>query len=113
MIQGLLWTKLHEGHGFNNDPNAIDRGLNFQEQWDHALKMDPELIFITGWNEWIAGRYKNWQGTENAFVDQCDKEYSRDIEPMKGGFADNYYYQLVANIRRYKGVRHPRPRRRR
>ena len=23
---------------------------------------------------------------------------------MKGGHADNYYYQLVANVRRYKGV---------
>jgi hypothetical protein len=37
----------------------------------------------------------------------CDKfneEFSRDIEPMKGGFGDNFYYQAIANIRRYKGV---------
>ncbi len=94
-------------HGCNSDPEAIARGLNFQEQWDYALKMDPELIFVTGWNEWIAGRYRNWQGTENAFPDQFSNEYSRDIEPMKGGFADNYYYQLVANIRRYKGLQPP------
>jgi hypothetical protein len=26
---------------------------------------------------------------------------------MKGGHTDNYYYQLVANVRRYKGVRPP------
>ena len=38
------------------------------------------------------------------FVDQYDQEFSRDIEPMHGGHADNYYYQLVANVRRYKGV---------
>jgi len=98
---GRSYTKTQ---GFTNDPNATGRGLNFQEQWDYALKLDPELIFVTGWNEWIAGRYKNWQGTENAFPDEFNNEYSRDIEPMKGGFADNYYYQLVANIRRYKGV---------
>ncbi|MBN2129359.1 MAG: hypothetical protein JW741_07670 [Sedimentisphaerales bacterium] len=101
---GRGYTK---AHGFNHDPQAVARGLNFQEQWTYALKMDPELIFVTGWNEWIAGRYKSWQGTENAFPDQFNNEYSRDIEPMKGGFSDNYYYQLVANIRRYKGLKAP------
>ncbi len=103
---GRSYTK---AHGFNHDPNATAYGLNFQEQWDYALKMDPELIFVTGWNEWIAGRYKEWQGTENAFPDECDNEYSRDIEPMRGGFGDNYYLQLVANVRRYKGVQAPAP----
>jgi hypothetical protein len=101
---GRGYTK---AHGFNHDPTAIAAGLNFQEQWDYALKMDPELIFVTGWNEWIAGRYKTWQGTENAFPDEFNNAYSRDIEPMKGGFADDFYYQLVANIRRYKGIRTP------
>ena len=99
---GRSYTK---AHGFNTNSKATGQGLNFQEQWDYALKLDPELIFVTGWNEWIAGRYKNWQGTENAFPDEFTNEYSRDIEPMKGGFADNYFYQLVANIRRYKGIR--------
>jgi hypothetical protein len=103
---GRSYTK---AQGFNHDASAVASGLNFQEQWDAALQMDPELIFVTGWNEWIAGRYKEWQGTENAFPDECNDELSRDIEPMKGGFADNYYYQLVANIRRYKGVRAPAP----
>jgi hypothetical protein len=37
------------------------------------------------------------------FVDQYDHEYSRDIEPVKGLHNDNYYYQLVSNVRRYKG----------
>ena len=32
------------------------------------------------------------------------EEFSRDIEPMKGGHGDNYYWQLVANVRRFKGV---------
>src|SRR5271166_2777688 len=39
------------------------------------------------------------------FVDEFDAEFSRDIEPMKGAHGDNYYYQLVANIRRFKGAR--------
>jgi len=41
------------------------------------------------------------------FVDAYSQEYSRDIEPMAGGHGDNYYYQMVAGIRRFKGVRKP------
>jgi hypothetical protein len=29
-------------------------GLHFAEQWTRALAVDPEFIFVTGWNEWIA-----------------------------------------------------------
>jgi hypothetical protein len=43
------------------------------------------------------------------FVDQFNQEFSRDIEPMKGGHGDNYYYQMVSYIRRYKGARKPPP----
>src|SRR5699024_8182482 len=43
------------------------------------------------------------------FIDQYNQEYSRDIEPMKGGHTDNYYYQMMANIRRYKGIQKPQP----
>ena len=45
---------------------------------------------VTGWNEWIAGRFKR-EGLPVAFVDQFDQEGSRDIEMMKGGHGDNYY----------------------
>ena len=93
-------------------------GTYFQEQWDHALKVDPEFIFITGWNEWVAqrfiydkkersfagGRIKNG---DTWFIDQYSIEYSRDCEPMRGGFEDNYYYQMVSNIRKFKGVQQP------
>ena len=86
-------------------------GLNLQEQWDRALAADPEFIFVTGWNEWVAQRYTSFNGISApvVFVDEFDWEHSRDIEPMTGGHDDAYYYQLVANIRRYKGAR-PTPR---
>ena len=104
----LMHTGKARGRGFHKgrqDPSldAIQRGLNFQEQWDHALQVDPKFIMITAWNEWIAGLTHSMQ---SPWV-QCDgfnEEFSRDIEPMKGGFGDNYYYQAVANIRRFKGV---------
>ena len=90
--------------GHSNDVSAVALGLNFQEQWERALEIDPDLIFITGWNEWIMGRFEVWQNQPNAFPDQFDQEHSRDIEPMRGGHGDNYYYQMVANIRRFKGM---------
>ena len=104
----LSWTGKARGRGFNNgkqDPSidAIRRGLNFQEQWNYALKLDPKFVMITAWNEWIAGLTHSMQ---SPWV-QCDgfnEEFSRDIEPMRGGFGDNFYYQAVGNIRRYKGV---------
>ncbi|SEJ31605.1 hypothetical protein SAMN05216327_108230 [Dyadobacter sp. SG02] len=90
--------------GHITEPGAVNYGHNFQEQWDRALEINPEFIFITGWNEWIAGRYDVWQQQPNAFPDEFDQEGSRDIEPMKGGHGDNYYYQMAANIRRFKGL---------
>ncbi len=85
-------------------PGAVNYGFNFQEQWNRALEIDPEFIFITGWNEWIAGRYDMWQQQTNAFPDEFDQEGSRDVEPMKGGHGDNYYYQMMSNIRKFKGT---------
>ncbi len=85
-------------------------GRNFAEQWRRALEIDPDFVFITNWNEWIAGRFSPanmpLHGTGPVtFVDEFDGEFSRDIEPMKGGHGDNYYYQMIAHIRQFKGVR--------
>ena len=100
-------------------------GLAFQEHFDYAMEVDPPLVMITGWNEWWAGR---WGGSVDNpaqgqmicneyrvnqsvpkyqwyYVDAFNTEYSRDIEPMTGGYNDNYFYQMVQNIRKYKGSR--------
>jgi hypothetical protein len=95
--------------GLVTGEDAVNYGYNFQEQWERAFKLDPQFVFITGWNEWIAGRYEEWGSQYNAFPDEFSQERSRDIEPMKGGHGDNYYYQMAANIRRYKGVGRPEP----
>ena len=87
--------------------NSLLYGLNFQQQWDYAIENDPEFIFITGFNEWIAGRFDTWCEVENAFPDQFSPAYSRDIEPSKGILKDHYYYQLVENVRRFKGADAP------
>jgi hypothetical protein len=67
-------------------------------------------VFITGWNEWIAGKYTRenspWTGDPFSFVDQFDSDRSRDIEPVKtwGDYGDVYYLQLVDRVRKFKGT---------
>ena len=102
-------------------------GLTFENQFEQVFQNNPRVLMLTGWNEWIAGR---WSGAgaggagvgqilageyhvsndpnskyTTYFVDQFNPEYSRDLEPMKGGFGDNYLYQTVINLRKYKGTR--------
>jgi hypothetical protein len=105
---GAMGRSYHGGRQ-PEGPYPTDQGLNFAEQWERALELDPEFIFITSWNEWIAMRFKEFNGVQLPvmFVDQFDQEFSRDIEPMAGGHADHYYYQLISYIRKYKGVRKP------
>jgi hypothetical protein len=89
-------------------------GIYFQERWDEALKVDPTFLYINDWNEWTAGKYQPDKGgtfdfmrRKNSyfFVDQYNAEFNRAIQPMKGGYTDNYYMQMAENIRKYKGVR--------
>jgi hypothetical protein len=99
-------------HTSQSNPNAaaadaVNYGYNFQEQWNHALELNPQFIFITGWNEWIAFRQEEWGGVRNALPDQFNQVASRDVEPMKGGHGDNYYYQMISNIRKFKGMAKP------
>ena len=95
----------HDGQQ-NIKSGSVNQGYNFQEQWKRVFQLDPPFVFITGWNEWVAGRFSA-PGKPVIFVDQFDEEFSRDIEPQNGGHGDNYYYQMVANIRRYKGAPAP------
>lgn len=103
-------------YGFSMDSGA---GLGFAHQFEAIMHFDPNMVMITGWNEWTAGLnqtssgYPNFAGSKDLgfqFVDQFSPEFSRDGEPMKlrdgeeVGFGDNYYYQMTGYIRQYKGI---------
>ena len=92
-------------HNGKNDTSqdAILYGYNFAEQWEYAIAQDPEMIFITGWNEWVAQRQKPSGSEQIVFVDCADYNTSRDIEPAASVFGDNYYMQMVNYIKKYKG----------
>ncbi len=102
---GRSYTSDYEDRYAKEGNEASKWGYNFAEQFEYALEVDPKVIFVTGWNEFRVGRYETWGcNTENAFPDQFNDEFSRDIEPTKGALQDHYYYQLVNFVRRYKGA---------
>jgi len=92
-------------------------GIFFKEQMYYGLKDDPQFLWITQWNEWAPSSYSNPANCYTHlladccppngfyFVDQYNEEYNRNLEPIKGGYTDNYYCQLVAQGRLRKGVR--------
>ena len=123
------WSSSNIGHSYTNHTQPAydrlhlpvggtqDKGLFFAEQMNFGLKLDPDFLFITGWNEWIAGAFQSpsagavymlgqpCPANGFYFVDEYNQEYNRDIEPMKGGYTDNYYFQMVGQNRQRKGAR--------
>lgn len=105
---GRSYTKEY-GHALV-DKDSYKYGYNVQEQWERALDVGPDNVFVTGWNEWMMGLWhepwiKDPNSTQLAMVDQYDREHSRDIEPDKDGYLDTYYLQLTSNVRRFKGAK--------
>lgn len=102
------------------------QGLYFAEQWSRARSFSeakrPKVVFLTQWNEFIAMRFrtgdqsgadpgkvrpggKTGNSNESYFVDAYTAEYNRDIEPSTHPLIrDNYYMQMVEEIRKYRGV---------
>ncbi len=81
-----------------------NEGANFNQQWERALELNPDFIFITGWNELCVARFVDeTYPVIGKFCDQFTTEFSRDIEPtLQGNLKDSFYCQMVINIRKYK-----------
>jgi len=107
-VPGSFGRSFTKRQGFDKRPEAHLWGANFAEQWDRVYELNPDAVFITGWNEWTAGIWyprDRWSGKPFSFVDQFDWDHSRDCEPCKawGDKGDVYYLMLVDRIRRFKG----------
>ena len=101
---------------FNFTLEGVGEGKCFEFQFTAAKSLDPKVMLITGWNEWIAGCFHDSANTFFAqtnvkgymYIDQFNPEFSRDAEPMRlrdgVGFGDNYYYQLCDYVRQFKGI---------
>jgi len=128
-LVGKSWSRQHGEPSLNDQdlPEPVEvpwlkktvahpegYGIYFQERWEEALRADPQFLYLNDWNEWTAGKYhpEKKETTDFMrrkspyfFVDQYNAEFNRAIQPMKGGYTDNYYMQMAQNIRRYKGSR--------
>lgn len=115
----------HNGSQPAIDPQGLCKetpyGLYFQEQWDRAIEVHAPIVMVTQFNEWIAQRFvisneveMNYLRPgattpsigETYFIDVYNAEFDRDIEPSTHPLIrDNYYLQLVSNVRKYRGAR--------
>ncbi|MBE6563490.1 MAG: hypothetical protein E7660_07115 [Ruminococcaceae bacterium] len=114
----IFTSKLNHGRNWHDGKNetfagAYKYGYNFQEQWDtvHDSYPDVPVVLVTGWNEWAAGKIDTTGTLRDAnnhnmalFVDTATVDFSRDAEMIRGYYFDNYYMQLIYNVRRYKGA---------
>ncbi len=91
----------HDGANDTGE-GAVLQGYNFAEQWEFAIRMNPDIVFVTGFNEWVAQRQPAQEGRPVVFVDCANENASRDFEPSAGILGDNYYMQLVNYIARFK-----------
>lgn len=100
----------NRGRGYSdvsgiNRKEDINKCVNFIEQWEHAINVDPDIVFVTGWNEWTALKLvSDLDDSYPYWVDTFNVEFSRDIEMTKGYYDDNYYLQLIKQVRCYKGM---------
>lgn len=104
------WTPDNSSDHYGINKDNVMAGTNFEWQWQNALNVKDELkmVTVTGWNEWAAPKVGTYNYTVNGvkygvFNDCFNMEFSRDAEMMEGGYGDNYYMQLVRNIREFKG----------
>ncbi len=113
-VEGKSYTEKDYAPGWTL-PDA-GRGVFFQNSWNRALQEAPPMLLVTGWNEWKASVWntpgvvmlgrKTIEG-QGHIVDEFNPQFNRDLEPVKGSCRDNYYWQFVANMRRYKGIQAP------
>lgn len=124
---GPIWDNMTSG-GVSTYPGHVPtyndqwlsaenaQGLFFQTMWNNALKAPAPILLVTGWNEWTASVWetpgvvmlgRKTVAGQGHIVDEFNMDFNRDLEPMKGGYGDDYFWQFVANLRRYKGMEPP------
>ena len=124
---GPIWDNMQTG-GVSTYPGHVPvyndqwlsadnaHGLFFQYMWNNALKTPAPILLVTGWNEWTASVWetpgvvmlgRTTKAGQGHIVDEFNGDFNRDLEPMKSGYGDDYYWQFVANMRRYKGMQAP------
>lgn len=97
-------TRSFDGYSNSSDKNAVLEGYNFAYEFESAIKSGKNTIFIESWNEWISERKEADNNSQPIVLENnADMNNSSDIQPMNGGYGDDYYMQMVDYIKQYKG----------
>ena len=97
--------------GWNEEDYYVEEnwaaGRNIEDQWETVFKYesqgkDVEMVTVSCWNEWLAWKACFAGANKPVYVDNFSAEYSRDIEMDREYYQDNFYLQLVRNVREYK-----------
>ncbi|GIV97998.1 MAG: hypothetical protein KatS3mg057_2655 [Herpetosiphonaceae bacterium] len=94
-----------------------ENGQTFKDSWNRAYNIDPRIVIVNSWNEWIRNQKPTADTTEH-IVGQCPDnlsdiedhseevcpEYSNDIEPSisLGSF---YLDLLTTYVKKFKSLR--------
>jgi hypothetical protein len=107
--------QLGYGSLFGGSPGKLDGGTHLL-QWARVFETQPEHVFMSSWNEWIAQPQKNPYASNRAansvglegdpaarwlWVDTYGAEYSRDLEPSVE-YGDLHLRIMAACISIYK-----------
>ena len=98
---GAMSRTGNRGRGYDyasgeNLASGIANCANYRSQWKTAQETDRvELVFLTGWNEWMALKLPDTGEHEVRFTDTFNYEFSRDIEPSDREDGDIYYLETV------------------
>ena len=88
----------------SNFVESYKEGYNFAWQFEDAIASGKDIIFVDGWNEWISERKTGTEAKPIVLEENADANNSSDIQPMKGGYGDSYYTQLVDYVQKFKGT---------
>lgn len=81
-------------------------GYNFEYEFKNAMESNAGTVLVESWNEWISVRETATDSSKPiVLADNADLNNSSDIQPMKDGYGDSYYMQLVDCIKQYKGAK--------
>lgn len=98
---GAMSRTGNQGRGYDyisgqNNSSLIATCSNYRAQWDTAIQTeDVGLVFLTGWNEWMALKLSDSGEHEVRYTDAFNYEFSRDIEPSLREDGDAYYLETV------------------
>ena len=100
--QMCVCTAAQRSYMSKKSAQGREHGMFMYAQWYNAFQFRPKVVTITWWNEWAAQRIVI--DGETHFTDNYNQEYSRDIEPMKGGHGDQYYQWMKQYVSAYKNL---------